>query len=389
MHILAVNRGSSSLKFALYEMGDSEALVLKGELERDGVSNAHFHVKGSKGEVLQDQHLPWPSTNVTKVVADWLKEHMSGQKLGGIGHRIVQGGENFVEPQRIDRAVQSALNELVPFAPEHLPGEIEAIDGLMRDFANVPQVACFDTAFHRTMPPVAQTLGLPPESGLIRFGFHGLSYEYIVEELRRLGKHSANGTKTIVAHLGNGCSMAAVRDGASIDTTMGFTPTGGLVMGTRSGDLDPGAIVYLLRKHELNADALNDLVNRKAGLLGVSGFSPDMRELLSHEQDNPRAKLAVDFFCYQAKKFLGALAAALGGVNTLVFTGGIGENAAEIRRRICAGLEFLGIQIDVPQNTANAEEISPPNAPVAVRVLKTDEELMIARHTHRLLTTTR
>ena len=389
MHILAVNRGSSSLKFALYEMGGSEALVLKGELEREGVSNGLFRVRGPKGEALHDQHLPWPSNNVTKVVAEWLKERTHGKELGGIGHRIVQGGERFVEPQRIDRTVQSALTELVPLAPEHLPGEIEAIDGLMHDFADVPQVACFDTAFHRKMPLVAQTFGLPPETGVIRFGFHGLSYEYILQELTHSDKNSANGTRTIVAHLGNGCSMAAIRAGVSIDTTMGFTPTGGLVMGTRSGDLDPGVIVYLLRKRGLDATALNDLVNRKAGLLGVSGLSPDMRELLAHEQDNPRAKLAVDLFCYQVKKFLGALAAALGGVNTLVFTGGIGENAAEIRRRICEGLEFLGIHLDAVRNTSNSDVISPSNTPVAVRVIKTNEELMIARHTHRLLTTTR
>jgi acetate kinase len=309
---------------------------------------------------------------------DWLKD----RKLDGITHRVVQGGEKFVEPQRIDSTVLSALKKLVPLAPEHLPGEIESIESFARDFPDVPQIACFDTAFHRSMPPVAQTVALPPEHGLVRFGFHGLSYEYIREELNRAGQSRK---KAVIAHLGNGCSMAAVRGGVGIDTTMGFTPTGGLVMGTRSGDLDPGVIVYLLREHGLNPDQLNDLVNKKAGLLGVSGLSPDMRELLTHEGGNPRAKLAIDLFCYQAKKFLGCMAAALGGIDTLVFTGGIGENSSEIRKRICTELEYLGIRLDPARNNAGDDRISQDNSPVSVLVIKTNEELMLVRHASRLL----
>jgi acetate kinase len=387
MLILSINRGSSSLKFALYEIGQKESLVLKGELERTGASSSHFKATGPDGAILHEDQLSWSATETSRIVADWLKSQTVLSELAGIGHRIVQGGQHFVNPQIIAPPVLDALNELVPLAPEHLPVELETIKSIGQAFPKIPQVACFDTAFHRRMPLVAQTYALPQEEGVIRYGFHGLSYEFILGELRQLG-HKFTG-RVIVAHLGNGCSMAAIREGVGIDTTMGFTPAGGLVMGTRCGDIDPGAIVYLVRKMKLDPAALNDLVNKKSGLLGVSGISSDMRDLLAQEHDNQRAELAVDLFCYQARKFLGSLAAALGGIDKLVFTGGIGENASEIRRRICDGLQFLGIQIDTERNTTNAKVISLDNCPVVVHVLKTNEELMIARHTCQVLATTK
>jgi acetate kinase len=281
-----------------------------------------------------------------------------------------------------------ALEEMVPLAPDHLPQELRAIQAVKQSFPDLRQVACFDTAFHRRMPRVAQVYALPrslADEGIIRYGFHGLSYEYIMRELRdKAGARVANG-RVIIAHLGNGASMAAVHHGKGVDTTMGFTPTAGLVMSTRSGDLDPGIILYLLRERGLDASMVNDLVNERSGLLGVSGVSADMEDLLKEEATNPQAAEAVALFCYQAKKFLGALSAVLGGLDTLIFTGGIGENAPPVRERICEGTEFIGIQLDPSRNRANASIISRDDSPTTVRVMKTDEELMIARHTADLV----
>jgi acetate kinase len=256
-----------------------------------------------------------------------------------------------------------------------------------RAYPAVPQVACFDTAFHSRMPRVARLYALPSrlaEEGIIRYGFHGLSYEYVMEELRRLDREAAAGC-VVVTHLGNGASMAAVRGGVGVDTTMGFTPTGGLVMGTRSGDLDPGVPLFLLEERGMSPTEVSDLLNKQAGLLGVSGTSADMRDLLDREPDDGRAAEAVGLFCYQAKKFLGALAAALGRLDALVFTGGIGENAAPVRERVCEGLEFLGIRIDPERNAAHAPVISSDDASVTVRIVPTDEDLMVAQYTRRLI----
>jgi acetate kinase len=256
-----------------------------------------------------------------------------------------------------------------------------------RAYPAVPQVACFDTAFHSRMPRVARLYALPrrlAEEGIIRYGFHGLSYEYVMEELRRLEPEAAAG-RVVVAHLGNGASMAAVRGGVGVDTTMGFTPTGGLVMGTRSGDLDPSVPLYLLGERGLTPAEVSDLLNKQAGLQGVSGTSADMRDLLDREPDDRRAAEAVALFCYQAKKFLGALAAALGGLDALVFTGGIGEHSATVRERVCEGLEFLGIRLDPDRNGAHSPVISSDATAVTVRVVPTDEDLMVARHTRRLI----
>jgi acetate kinase len=277
---------------------------------------------------------------------------------------------------------------MIPLAPNHMPHEIAAIVAVRRRYRALPQVACFDTAFHRSMPRVAQMYALPRrywDRGLVRFGFHGLSYEYIVSELRTLTGDEAAGGRAVIAHLGNGASMAAVLRGKGVDTTMGFTPAGGLVMSSRTGDLDPGVIVHLLDREGVEPKDLNDLINKESWLLGVSTTSSDMKDLLAREASDERAADAVNLFCYQAKKWVGAFAAVLGGLDTLVFTAGVGEHAPEIRRRICRDLEHLGIRIDARRNERNAPVISTEDGPVTVRVIPTDEHRMIARHTERLL----
>jgi acetate kinase len=301
----------------------------------------------------------------------------------------VHGGSAYTEPRLITLELLTALDGLIPFAPDHLPHEIGAVREIARLYPGIRQVACFDTAFHRTMPGVARLYALPEEvrqQGVERYGFHGLSYEYILNELRReSGQETADG-RVIIAHLGNGASMAAFSRGRSRDTTMGFTPAGGLVMSTRSGDLDPGVIVYLLKEKGMDAASLNQMVNKQSGLIGVSGTSPNMKELLDREAKDRRAADAVQLFCYQAKKYLGALAAVLGGLDTLIFTGGIGEHSPTIRDRICREMGFFGISVDANRNNTNAGVISCGSGPVVVRVMKTNEELMIARHTHQLIT---
>jgi acetate kinase len=292
------------------------------------------------------------------------------------------------EPEQVTPTLLAELHRITPYDPDHLPREMEIIQAIRRRHPALPQVACFDTAFHRTMPPVAKLLAIPRRygaKGMQRYGFHGLSYAFLMEELARLGDSAAKKGRVILAHLGNGASLAAVRDGKSIDTSMGFTPTAGLVMSTRSGDLDPGLAPYLARTEGMTTQQFYNMVNHKSGLLGVSGTSPDMRDLLARESRDIRAAQAVELFCYQAKKWIGAFAAALGGVDTLVFAGGIGENCPLIRRRICAGLGFLGIKLNPARNTRNAPLISAAASPVTVRVIHTDEELMISRSVARLL----
>ena len=318
-------------------------------------------------------------------MTDWLRSQGLDAGLRAIGHRVVHGGMDHAEPEAITPALLAALRSLTAIDPDHMPQAISAIEALGGLYPSLPQVACFDTAFHRHMPPVAQRYPLPREfsdAGIVRYGFHGLSYEYIVQELRSLDPAAADG-RLLIAHLGSGASMAAVRGGRGVETTMGFTPTGGLMMGTRSGDLDPGVLLYLLQDGGMSPLALSGLVNRRAGLLGTSGISSDVKELLDRRATDPGAVEALELFCYQARKFLGALAAVLGGLDTLVFTGGVGEHAAPVRAGISEGLEFLGIQLDAERNAANASIISRDDSPVTVRVMKTDEDLMIARHTYR------
>jgi acetate kinase len=280
------------------------------------------------------------------------------------------------------------LRQFRPFAPEHLPGEIDLIEGLSGRFPNLPQVACFDTAFHKDLPRVAYLLPIPRRyetAGVRRYGFHGLSYEFLMDELIRLEGPAATKGRIILAHLGNGASLAAVRDGRCVDTSMGFTPAAGLVMGRRSGDLDPGLVSYLAESEGLTAQQFHELVNHKSGLLGVSGITSDMRELLALANKDPSAAEAIALFCYQAKKWIGSFAAALGGLETLVFAGGIGENNPPIRSSICEGLGFLGIEMDEARNVGNAGVISPEGSRVTVRVIRTDEELTMARSVCRVL----
>jgi acetate kinase len=313
---------------------------------------------------------------------DWIEERFGRDALTAVGHRVVHGGPKYSKPRRITAEMVEELRRLSPFDPEHLPEEILLTEAFHRRFPDLPQVACFDTAFHHDLPRVARLLPIPRRyeaQGVRRYGFHGLSYAFLMEELARLAGTEASQGRVILAHLGNGASLAAVRDGKPIDTSMGFTPTAGVPMSTRSGDLDPGLLWYLARTEKMNAKQFNEMVNFQSGLLGVSETSSDMHDLLDRETQDVRAAEAIELFCYQVKKWIGAFAAALGGLDTLVFAGGIGENAPTVRARICDGLGFLGIELDENQNAANEGVISPAAGRVAVRVIHTDEERMIAK----------
>ncbi len=385
--LLAINTGSSSLKAGVYRAGPEplrEASVLVDLNDGEG---ARVTVHAAGGQALIDRRERLEShASALVALRSCLQETDLDQGIAAIGHRIVHGGRNHDQPALITPELLDNLHGLVPLAPEHLPQALAAVEALGRSFPGVPQVACFDTAFHRTMPRVAQLYGLPSDvqdAGVLRYGFHGLSCESIVQQLDAMGE--VDGGRVVIAHLGNGSSMTAVRNGRSVETTMGFTPTGGLVMASRSGDLDPGVLLFLLRERALDAAALGELVNRRSGLLGVSETSGDMRELLDLESSDPRAAEAVALFCYHARKAVGALATALGGLDTLVFTGGIGEHAAPVRERICSGLGFLSIEVDHERNLGSLPVISPVSSPVTVRVVRTNEELMIVRHTAQLL----
>ncbi|MGA2401004.1 MAG: acetate/propionate family kinase [Syntrophobacteraceae bacterium] len=387
--ILTINSGSSSVKLALYHVGPSEMLVLSGKIDRIGLAGSHFEMKDAGGKVLTRRELRLPDHETAlQVLLDWLHDHIGRQGLDAVGHRVVHGGVEYIHPHIISLELLASLRKLIPLAPGHLPQALRIIETVQQLYPALKQVACFDTAFHRQMPEVAQMYALPGrvrDGGVVRYGFHGLSCEYLTQELRRQAGPEAADGRVIIAHLGNGASMTAVRHGKSVDTTMGFTPAGGLVMSTRSGDLDPGVLVYLLEEEGVQISALNDMVNRKSGLLGVSEISSDMKDLLDKEKEVPRAAAAVNLFCYQAKKFLSALAAALGGLDTLIFTAGVGENAPAVRWRICEGMEFLGIRLDSSRNDANAPIISREDSPCVVRVMRTDEDLMIARQTNDLV----
>jgi len=382
--ILCLNSGSSSLKFALYQLGEEEEVRLaEGEVERIGLQGGHSWVRGLEKELLADVPDDFPDHQAAVQATFAALEMLNLPQPAAVGHRIVHGGSDHVAPERVNSRLLETLRGLVAFAPLHLPSEIQVIEAVVARFPGLPQVACFDTAFHRRMPEVAQRFPLPRnlwQEGLRRYGFHGLSYEYIVEVLG-----SAAQGRVIVAHLGNGASMAAVRGGQPLDTTMGFTPTGGFMMGTRSGDLDPGIMLYLINEKQYDARRLEQLVNHQAGLLGVSGISSDMKTLLEKRHSEPTAAQAVDMFCYQLRKHIGALAAVLGGLDTLVFTGGIGERAARVRWEVCQSLKYLGIYLDAQRNDAHADSISTPQSPCTVRVIPTNEELMIARHTRKLI----
>jgi len=393
LRLLTLNTGSSSLKAARYVIGgDGERLDFDAQVDRIGQGGGHLHIADADGNTLLDQAGDFADhAAALDALLTWLRGRGADgtdAAVDAVGHRVVHGGAQYREPTAVTDALLAALRDLVAIDPDHLPQAIATIEAVRRAYPDLPQVTCFDTAFHAHMPAIAQAVALPAtytDAGVRRYGFHGLSYEYITHTLRAMDAAAGAG-RVVIAHLGNGASMAAVRDGVSIETTMGFTPTGGLVMGTRTGDLDPGVLLYLLRERGLSADALSDLVNKEAGMRGVSGSTGDMRDLLGHAASDPRAAAAVALFCYTAKKFLGALVAALGGLDTLVFTGGIGEHAAPVRARICDGLAFLGVTVDAARNAAHAAVISPDGSPVTVRVMHTDEDLMIARHTFEVMT---
>jgi acetate kinase len=384
--ILTINGGSSSIKFALYQAGNPLKRTLHGTLDRIGMSGTTLTFERNCRNVDALNH-----KSAAKFLMDWLEEQPGFESVVAVGHRVVHG-MTHTAPELVTRELLDELRRISPYDPDHLPSEIVLIEAFRQRHPQLPQVACFDTAFHRTMPRVAKLLPLPRRydaKGVERYGFHGLSYAYLMEELARLRDPAATAGRVILAHLGNGASLAAVRDGKSIDTSMGFTPTAGLVMSTRSGDLDPGLAPYLARTEQVTTEQFYEMVNHASGLLGVSETSSDMRDLLAHEASDIRAAEAVALFCYQAKKWIGSFAAALGGLDTLVFAGGIGENAPLIRARICDGLGFLGIELDEPRNAGNAAVISTDASRVAVRVIPTDEDLIIARSVCRILATGR
>jgi acetate kinase len=387
--ILTINGGSSSIKFALFEAADSLQRMLQGRIERIGLPGAVLVLKGS--EQADNFSRPVSAADhgaAVELLMDSLEQRIGRGMLTAAGHRMVHGGPRYSEPQRITPEMLDELRRLSPFDPEHLPEEILLTEALGSRSPDLPQVACFDTAFHRNLPRVAQLLPIPRRyeaQGVRRYGFHGLSYAYLMQELKCLAGAKAENGRVILAHLGNGASMAAVLDGRSIDTTMAFTPAAGLVMSTRCGDVDPGLVSFLARSEQMSATQFDRMVNHESGLLGISETSSDMRDLLARETEDDRAAEAVALFCYRAKKQIGAYAAALGGLGTLVFTGGIGENSPTIRARICESMEYLGIELEEKQNTASAAVISTDASRVTVRVIRTDEELMIATSVCHLL----
>ena len=392
LKILTLNSGSSSLKFAIYEhgtggSGTDEGQILSGNVERIGGRGASLEIK----ESTTSRRIKITAPNHVAAVQHIFKQLdkiEAAMDLAAIGHRIVMGGPKYSTPQRISAALFRELHALYRIDPLHMPAELKTIQAAEKFRPGLPQIACFDTAFHRAMPRVAQIYALPrtltQSLGIMRYGFHGLSYEYILSELRRVAPISARG-KVIIAHLGSGASMAAVHRGKCVDTTMGFSPTGGLMMGSRPGDLDPGVMVQLVTQKKYGGTELNRLFYQESGLLGVSGLSSDMRDLTRTKVHHREAQEALALFFYQARKALGALVAALGGVETLIFTAGIGEHSPLARAQISKGLAHLGLLLDPAKNARGDGEISTRDSQVKVRVMKTNEELMIARHTAKLL----
>ncbi|MFZ0679655.1 acetate/propionate family kinase [Candidatus Binatus sp.] len=382
--VLCINVGSSSCKFALYSVsGGAESLIAEGAADRIGSSGGKIRIHDANGRMLaeSDRVLARPQVAVDAMFDEF--ERLKLPLLDAVGHRIVHGGSHHVAPEIVTAALLADLKKLIPFAPLHMPGGIEGIEAVAARHPKLPQVACFDTAFHRGMPERAERFPLPRElwdAGIRRYGFHGISYEYI---LHALGADVP--PRLIIAHLGNGASIAAVLNGHSHDTTMGFTPAGGFMMGTRPGDLDPGVMVYLLEQKRFDAKGLAELVNLKSGLLGVSGLSADVKTLLDARATNSNAAMAIEMFCYQIRKSVGALAAALGGLDMLIFTGGIGEHAAAVRAEVCDGLAYLGIAIDPRRNDSSEDTISSADSKCRVRVIPTNENLMVARHTAGLV----
>ncbi|MGD1029521.1 MAG: acetate/propionate family kinase [Opitutaceae bacterium] len=386
--VLAINGGSSSIKFALYTTGGQQKRGISGAIDRIGLGGTHLAFDDPEGNGRETRRIAASDhRSAANILIDWLGKQERFASVRAVGHRVVHG-MHHIQPEIVTQDLLDELHRIRPYDPDHLPREIELIEAFRQRHPSLPQVACFDTAFHSTMPRVAKLLPIPRRldaKGVRRYGFHGLSYAYLMEELARVaGEKRARG-RVILAHLGNGASLAAVLEGKSIDTSMGFTPTAGLPMSTRSGDLDPGLAPYLARTEQISSKQFYEMVNHESGLLGVSETSPDMRDLLAREKGDVRAAEAVALFCYEVKKRVGAYAAALGGVDTLVFSAGIGENCPAVRARVCDGLGFLGIELDEARNAANAAVISAEGGRVDVRVIRTDEELMIVRSVARIL----
>ena len=387
--VLIVNAGSSSVKWALFQVAASPVRSAGGRIERIGLPDGMVTFgDGATGHDQRRVAQIQDHAAAVQVLIEQLEQTGRGLSIQAIGHRVVHGGSRYTNPEVLSAAVIQELRRLSPYDPEHLPAELTLIEALGVRYPTVPQIACFDTGFHQHLPPVARLVAIPrryEKQGIRRYGFHGLSYAYLMEELERVAGREAARGKVILAHLGNGASLAAVREGVSIDTTMGFTPASGLPMSTRSGDLDPGLVSYLSKTEGMTADQFHHMVNAQSGLLGLSELSSDLRDLLAQESRDTRAAEAVAVFCYQGKKWIGAYAAALGGLDQLVFSGGIGEHASVVRARMCDGLAFLGIQLDPARNEAHDAVISGPGSRVTVRVIHTDEERHIAQSVCRLL----
>ena len=384
--VLTINGGSSSIRFAVYVAGKSSRHLLAGKIDRIGLRGTTLTVDKSPGKPFRPLRFAAADHHMAAgFLLDWLEPQPVFASIKAVGHRVVHGMQH-TKPELVTPKLLAELRRITPYDPDHLPREIELIETIRQRYPRLPQIVCFDTAFHRTMPRVAKLLAIPRRyaaKGVERYGFHGLSYAYLMGELGRLDPAAAKG-RVILAHLGNGASLAAVHHGKSIDTSMGFTPAAGLVMSTRSGDLDPGLLAFLARREKMTPAQFEWMVNHESGLLGVSETSSDVRDLLARESRDVRAAEAIPLFCYQTKKWIGAYAAALGGLDTLVFSGGIGENSPLVRQRICARLDCLGIVLDRKRNAKNAPVISPRGSRVAVRVIRTDEELMIARSVVRV-----
>lgn len=385
--VLTINGGSSSIRFAVFAAGRTLRRRLSGKIDRIGLSGTTLISDGLAGTPATSRRIAAADHGAAaRILFDWLEAQPVFAAVTAAGHRVVHGMKHSA-PELVTSKLLAELRRITPYAPEHLPREIGLIEALRQRHPRLPQVACFDTAFHRTMPRVAKLLPIPRRytaKGVERYGFHGLSYSYLMEELGRLDPAAASG-RVILAHLGNGASLAAVYRRKSIDTSMGFTPAAGLVMSTRTGDVDPGLVYYLARTEGMTAAQFQKMVNQESGLLGISNTSSDMRDLLGREGRDVRAAEAVALFCYQAKKWIGSFAAVLDGLDTLVFTGGIGENAPLVRQRICDGLGFVGIELNQRRNAKSAAVISTDAAGVQVRVIHTDEEVMIARSVSRIL----
>ena len=379
--ILCLNVGSSSCKFSLY--GPDDKPQAAGEVEKIGLTGGVLRMRSASDDTIAEIRRDYADQRqAIDALCDEMKRH-AVPEADAVGHRVVHGGANHIAPERVTPALIADLERLIPYAPNHMPGAIAGMQAIASRFPNLPQVACFDTAFHRKMPQVAERFALPSalyDEGLRRYGFHGISCEYVMHTLG-----PSRPAKIVIAHLGNGASMTAVRDGVGMDTSMGLTPMGGFMMGTRSGDLDPGVLLYLMKEKGLDARQIEDLVDRRGGLLGVSGISSDMKTLLDRRSGDPAAAIAIEMFCYQLRKQVGAFAAAMDGLDLLVFAGGIGERAPAIRAEVCSGLAHLGIALDPTLNASNADTISASGGGCKVRIIFTNENLMIAKRTRALV----